>query len=344
MNAHRAQVRAALAALRLHPTGYSWFGRPSQVLPRAAARALPAATARGYLISAIHTRLYTDFFCTGGPVPADELRPGAGDTRPRHPYLDALSAANTGAGCAEGPWRVHAVDGPHTVVERRGLRIWLAPDEVCPVAGDRVAPGATVAIRLPKELRERSPGFYVALGDEALPPVGAELLVRVYWNLTAPAAPPAVRLVTSALNAARIPFQFKVANSPHRFNRCDAGVLYVPSRRYPEVCDVLATAHTQLGGALAPGTPVFTKRLAPGLGLAEDPGDGDSFGMHRCRLLAEGVVAARQRGRATDDQRLATIEEHLRAAGIDLDAPYLNPGSRDDYPALATTSPHQGGH
>ena len=37
--------------------------------------------------------------------------------------------------------------------------------------------------------------------------------------------------------------------------------------------------------------PAFTKHLAPGLGFAEDPGTiRDSFGTHRCRLLAEGTL------------------------------------------------------
>ena len=35
---------------------------------------------------------------------------------------------------------------------------------------------------------------------------------------------------------------------------------------------------------------LLVKRLAPGVGLAEDPGDGSSFGEHRGRLLA-GILA-----------------------------------------------------
>ena len=96
-----------------------------------------------------------------------------------------------------------------------------------------------------------------------------------------------------------------------------------------------AAVYPRLRNALMPGTPAFTKRLAPGLGLAEDFGDGGSFGLHRCGLLAEGVVAAREGGRGADDERLAVVVEHLRAAGVDPDAPYLRPGSTDDYPEVA---------
>jgi hypothetical protein len=48
---------------------------------------------------------------------------------------------------------------------------------------------------------------------------------------------------------------------------------------------------------MRPGTPVFTKFLAPGLGLAEDPGQGDSFGQHRCRLLADAMILAYEQGK-----------------------------------------------
>lgn len=48
-------------------------------------------------------------------------------------------------------------------------------------------------------------------------------------------------------------------------------------------------------GALPP-VPLFTKPLAPGLGLAEDPGDRLSFGQSRCRIAAEGLVRAHAQG------------------------------------------------
>ncbi|GIH09232.1 hypothetical protein Rhe02_72990 [Rhizocola hellebori] len=340
MNAHRDRISSAVSAAGVQATSYSWFGRLHRVLPRAAAKGLDPATARSYLVTALQTRLYTNFYCPGMPVPIDdEVQATVGSTSARQPYLQALSEANTGTGCAEGSWRVHGQEGPHTVVEQQGLRLWLTSDDLCAVTGGNPqagAAGSEVAIRLPKELFERSPGFYVALGNEALPPSAAEPLVRMYWNLTPKATAPAVGILTATLNEARVPFRFKVADTPTRLARCDAGVLYYPKRHHTQVRNVVAEAYAQLRDVLTPGTPAFTKQLAPGLGLAEDFGDGGSFGMHRCGLLAEGVVAAGEKGCRTSDERLTTVFEYLLAAGIDPDAPYLHPGSTDDYATLTT--------
>jgi hypothetical protein len=85
---------------------------------------------------------------------------------------------------------------------------------------------------------------------------------------------------------------------------------------------------------LEPGTPALTKKLAPGLALAEDPGRGESFGLTRCQTIAEGIVRAYERGRESLEERQATVEEALAEAGVDPAAPYLNSGSEDTY-ALA---------
>lgn len=335
MNAHRAEIRAAASAVRAHTASYSWFGQRHRVLPREAAKAMGAAAARSFLVNAVQTRLYGDFYRTGGPVRADEFQRSDGVSAQRRSFLWTLSDANSGKGCTERGWRVVGDDGPHTVVEQAGLRLWLEPGEFSPVSGGQPQPGTEVTIRLPKEMRERSPGFYLALGDEALPATDAQPLVRLYFNLVPAAAATAVRALTTALNEARVPFRFKVADSPAGMARCDAAILYVPKSRYAIVAEVLSEAYAGLSDGLMPSIPALTKRLAPGVGLAEDFGDGGSFGMHRCGLLAEGVVAARDNGCRTDDERLTAVVEHLRATGIDPDAPYLHPGSTDDYPALA---------
>jgi hypothetical protein len=87
-------------------------------------------------------------------------------------------------------------------------------------------------------------------------------------------------------------------------------------------------------------SPAFTKVLANGLGLAEDPGGNTSFGMHRCELLAALLCQSATVGLKTTDEKLAFIDEAFRSAGYNLDTPYLNPGSSDHYaiPFPATLS------
>lgn len=86
-----------------------------------------------------------------------------------------------------------------------------------------------------------------------------------------------------------------------------------------------------LGAHLGDGAPAFSKPLARGLALAEEPGGDGSFAEHRCRLLAEAIVVADEQGLRSSDERHAAVRRHFAAAGISLDAPYLQPGSADAY-------------
>jgi hypothetical protein len=67
------------------------------------------------------------------------------------------------------------------------------------------------------------------------------------------------------------------------------------------------------------------------VGFAEDPGLGESFGQHRCGVLADGMLHAWERKARHLDERLAIVADHFASANISLSAPYLNPGSQDNY-------------
>jgi hypothetical protein len=172
----------------------------------------------------------------------------------------------------------------------------------------------------------------MALGDEGLPFGPDRDVIRFYWNLRAEDAPVLVNRATASLNADRIAFRLKVVNNPAQYNRCDAGVLYLQRSDYRRVVPIVRRIHVELGARLKAATPAFTKALAPGLGLAEEPTSSrDSFGMDRCRLLAEAIVRIHERAVTGINDRLAVVEEVFGEAGISLATPYLNPGSRDGY-------------
>ncbi len=138
-------------------------------------------------------------------------------------------------------------------------------------------------------------------------------LVRFYWNLRPEAAVPLMQELTSGLNCARLPFRLKVVNDRGAFSRCDAAVLYVPNSDYAQVAQIVERIYPKISGRLNERVPAFTKRLGPGLGFAEDPGTKqDSFGTHRCRLLAEGMFRAWQQGRKSLSDRLKDRRSALR--------------------------------
>ena len=132
-----------------------------------------------------------------------------------------------------------------------------------------------------------------------------------------------VRALTSRLSAETIPFRLKVANHPIHFDRCDAAVLYLPVGAFERLRAMLADVAVTMAPRLRPRTPAFTLALAPGVGLAESPATGESFGEHCCRLLADGIVGAEERGVAPGDARVEAVIESLAENGVRIDAPYL---------------------
>ena len=328
---YRELVARALAATVVHsPTSYSWFGHRVGALATRTVHAITRDAARGYLLHHLQAQLYRDFYIRGHAAWPDDSparMPVTGFT----PFVQALSAANPGRGSGEGGWRIRGFESERIVVERDGLSLWVNGDDVIAEGRGELAANAAVRVRLPKELLRLSPGYYMALGDRGLDSGIPAGLVRFYWNLSSETASRFLACALRRLNQAGVAFRLKVVNDPAGYSRCDAGVLYVPKADCQLALGVVGTIYSELGRELKPATPALTKRLAAGLGLAEDPGDGDSFGMHRCMLLAEGIVQAHEQEASSLEDRLAAVDRCFLRAGLTLDAPFLNAGSIDTY-------------
>lgn len=325
MTAAGEQLAAAVEAVEiLSPTRYAWLGEPSPELEPHVERGLSEADARGYLAYALQNRLYADFYCLGAPARSSG-RQSENAMRGDPDLVEALSAANSGAGPWERGWTLRAEDGDDAVVESGGLTLTARSGEW------RHADDESVDVRYPKELLRLSPGFYMALGDLALDP-SSELL-RLYWNLTAAGAVAFVEAATRIVNEGALPARLKVANDPAMYERCDAGVVYVDRSRAADALRAAEELYAVAAPHLAAPVPALTRRLAPGLGLAEDPGGGQSFGLHRCGLIADGLLRAHENGSKAPHERLEAVAERMREEGIDPDAPHLSGGSDDAYGA-----------
>ena len=122
-----------------------------------------------------------------------------------------------------------------------------------------------------------------------------------------------------------------MANDPRLYDRCDSAVVYFPRADALRARKMLRGLHAAVAERLGPQVPAFTRRLAGGVGLAEDPGGGLSFGQSRCHLLADGLIRAHERGATAVASRVDVVRETFEEQGLDPDAPYLNPGSPGDY-------------
>ena len=138
-------------------------------------------------------------------------------------------------------------------------------------------------------------------------------------------------MLTRELNRLRVPFRMKCMSRPADYVRSDASVLYVGSRYVQCVARVVRDLPDFLGDQLHSPVPLFTKMLQAGIGVAEEPKSGASFGQHRCRLLAEGMIAAFDAGSQDPQRRFDAVKQRFELEGIPLDRPYLSPGHVDTY-------------
>lgn len=246
-------------------------------------------------------------------------------------FLIAISHANSGGGTWEPGWRVlsHAA-GNRIRVASGKTAFEVGADEMETSDGGPVAVGARCRVRIPKEVRQLNPYYYMAFGDARLrdQATATDVLLRYYWNLTPAATVEYMRGITRALNHAAIPFRTKVLSDPDSYGAADSGVLYI-DRAHREKAEPLVMAlHARLSQNLCASVPLFTRMLAPGLGHAEDPANGESFGVYRSRLVADGLCRAHASGETATHVRIRRMRDAFVDAGLDPDRPYLQPMER----------------
>jgi hypothetical protein len=180
-------------------------------------------------------------------------------------------------------------------------------------------------------LNENSPnnGFYYMNGETLTDQFDEYDLLRFYFNIKGEGAILLVEHLSRELNRRQIPFSFKCLNTLAHYNRLDSAVLYIAKRYYRGVIAVLTELPDMISKTLRPQTSLFTKPLLPGISLAEDPGNGESFGMHRCQIMARGVVESWENGSQNHQERLKTINNIFSQQGLNLENSYLKAGSKD---------------
>lgn len=254
------------------------------------------------------------------------------------PMVESLAgsfrAAHAGTTRYQPGWTVVDAGGDGTCVVARGDRrrvvrpaMMIAPGGLLP------RPGETVAVRRLIDDVPVEGGFWHTFSDRHTLDISAPLS-RVYFHATADGAPTVVAAITGLLVEADIAWQLKVLTVPAGYGRADAAVLYVGHGALVELAGELVALHRRLGTALAEPTPPMARRVAGGMAWAAQPPGDDSFGDHRCRLLARAALTCIDScidgcidGRDVLDHFVA----ELAAAGIDASAPH-RPRDREEPP------------
>lgn len=320
MSTHRLTAAARRDLLDAWRLARAWVAGP---------HAYPTAAAEGWL-PALATELYRSWY-TGygsGALRAPSSEEGDGAAGPA--LVHRLRAAHAATTRYTGGWVVRAVGrGGAARLERGGERLHLLPPDYVHLARPAapVRAGDVVSVTARRDWADATTGWWLTSGRGGVP-TGAPM-VRVYWNCPAEAAADLVAAVTRAAEEGAVPYAMKCPTSPAGFARVDSLVLYLSRDDWARgaVRAALRDVHGALGARLRPAAPRLALPLGRGVGLAEDPANGMSFGESRSRAVADGALAAMSAGLADEAAVLALLADRLRAGGVPPGHPHLRAGT-----------------
>jgi len=327
------QLESVAAAAHItRQWNFNWLDQKVYATTHAAREGLSTIERHEVLVEVIHRYIYSYFYCPGEAV---QVAPAPAPNR-HSKFAEALIHHNHGSGTWSPGWLIEEADGAVITISKGALKLGVKARDRSLLRGTSLGAGVRVEARFPAELPAMSPGYVMMLGNQPLPEDSGERLVRLYWNINPHGVLLLVHYLTSILNDTRgVPFHLKALRDPDCYpGRCDTLVLYVRAVDYMNIVDVLAEVYNFVAEDVQPRIPAFTKQLAAGVGLAEDPGGGDSFGLSRSRLVAEALVSAREEGANSVGQRVESIRRHFEMLDLRSDAPYLSSDSVDAYPCL----------
>jgi len=289
---------------------------------------------RSPLQATLQNTLYNHCYCRRFGSETVQQMPQ--QVQPDPAFIARLSQANASSSRWDAGWQVRRLEKNGGLwAEKVGLTRMFAPGEFMNfhAPGLPMKKGDLVSVYVVRESTTVQPGLYYAFGETVM--TGDQLdLVRFYWNLENAGAPLLMQRVTRDLNRFQVPFQFKCSIYAHAFDRRDGAVLYV-HKRYFRLVNELANGWAQeCASSLRDDIPLFTLAIGKGVGVAEDPGTGESFGMNRCRHVAESLCNSHSKGVAKEHY-LRELKHHLQEHGFNPDRLYLSPGSPDQYRAAA---------
>ena len=158
----------------------------------------------------------------------------------------------------------------------------------------------------------RTGGWWRTWGEHWTPPRGRRGSVRLMLTPRPDCLAEFVTTVTDRMLAGRTPWSLACATDPWRIARTGYAVLDLPG-----LDDVPSKLLDDLAGLLRPTAPPLCLPIALGVGAAEYPDNGMTFGEHRCHLVALGL---RHRRRVRDP--LSSIATVFTAYGIDPAEPH----------------------
>lgn len=237
-------------------------------------------------------------------------------------FIDLLSQNNHTRETTEQGWKVnHTYPNGYIAISRNNENRITSLSSI-----KAQAPAEqTVSVFFPKEDRYRQPTFYYAFSNVFMDT--SKKLIRIYWNCTGEGAAVLLHNITATLNNYNIPFLFKCLNHPDLYFRRDAAVLYLEDDSMPLIEQILPEIVQKVECYLEDDVPLFSYRYSKGIGIAENPGLQESFGMNRMTIVAETILRIASKN-LPSDALISEIAAAFQKKGIAPSVPYLNKGSK----------------
>jgi hypothetical protein len=310
------------------PLEYELAGRTHRVAPFGAGQSPmwgAYSTGQPPLVVDLQTHIYDEAYCRSLGTRTDP---------PANPVslIETLSAANAGRDRWESGWTLaQLMPNGHAMARKGDDANIFAPGEFAPANGGPPSSGAALHVLFARESRTQQPGFYIANGETPAPHGSESRMTRIYWHIAEEGAVPLLRSVTTLLNRYQVPFRFKTLSYSGAYTRADAAVLFFAARYYQIVKHLLPRIRAEVRSHLRTSTPLLTRKLQDGIGLAEDPANGESFGMNRSRLVAQAIWDAYARGAQSEESRMQELAIQFQRNGLLLERPHLRAASADIY-------------
>ena len=318
-------------------TNYTIFGNHVKIkLPKKLKNTLKKDKLRNILVENLKDELYLKYYCTGttNETISSSLEHEISKYHYDPFFVHQLSISNKSHGYFDENWKIDSINKDKMLVSGSMGKFYISfknDNEKYISEYKRPKIGQDIKIHTSKEMFNISPGFYMVNGDKSIDK-DAQIL-RFYWNIKPDGAIKLIHNITTILNKINLPFKLKIVNDPARFTRCDSAVLYVEKKNYFLILPTLQKIHNKIYFYMKDLTPSFTKKIAKGLAIAEDPGisTNESFGTNRCRILAEGLVKIFEANNLESSEQINIIINCFKENNINLEKPYLKNYTSTDF-------------
>lgn len=268
---------------------------------------------KSQLIQHLGNTLYSSFYCG---VPKENKKFNLPSKKEREAFMNVLSNSNRSTLDPDRNWKIYAVDAQgNAFAQKNGdVRAVVQGTYVVNPEQKGFAVNQKVDFLRYRENKAAQPVFYYVYGNTYLAPDCN--LIRVYWSIKPEGAALLVDNVTRVLNDYKVPFNFKCLNHPDLYNRNDSAVLYFDKNDLSIIKRLIKHIIEAVRPHLTDKYPLFTDVIDTGVSMAEDPGNGESFGMNRVIAIADALVGSREEKIESETKKKEWVKNCLKEKGI----------------------------